>query len=121
MSAELLPCPFCENQDAVELQKTTNGMMRVHCDNCGGSGYETDERDTAIEFWNRRALPLEPTSVNVPEDVAATIIDYLSPLKKGLEKLQTASHSVVRGEEIARLAAVFAWLEQRPQEPPGAE
>lgn len=51
---ELLPCPFCGNQDAVELQKTARGMMRVYCDNCGGSGYETDDRAIAIEFWNRR-------------------------------------------------------------------
>lgn len=51
---ELLPCPFCGEERDVELQPTRNGMMRVYCDNCGCSGYETDARNQAIASWNQR-------------------------------------------------------------------
>lgn len=121
---DIAQCPFCGNQDAVELQKTTNGMMRVHCDNCGSSGYETDERDTAIRSWNRRALPLEPTPVRVAEDVLEAIDDALSSWSVEAETdLHNgwATQQVV-DERDARAKLVRTWLEsQRPQEPPRAE
>jgi Lar family restriction alleviation protein len=53
----LLPCPHCGEHEYVELQPTHNGMMRVYCDNCGCCGYETDDREQAIDAWNRRPTP----------------------------------------------------------------
>lgn len=143
---KLLSCPFCGNQDAVELQPTSNGMMRVHCDNCGGSGYETDERDTAIEFWNRRAVPLEPTPVSVPDGPGwwAFYGDYtLVSKRKSKLVIEYTEWQIVDGAEIiyhkagedfSRILPIETFKEtfngkwyrlhlpwERPQEPPRAE
>jgi len=90
----LLPCPFCGNQEYVELQNTHSGMMRMHCDNCGGCGYETDNREQAIEFWNRR-------TVAIPPDVRET-------LRNALREQMTFFLD-------PNVSAALAWLDQ--QEP----
>ena len=53
-SAYLLPCPFCGEENDVALEATRQGMVRVYCNNCGCSGYETDDRNQAVASWNQR-------------------------------------------------------------------
>lgn len=51
LTIELKPCPFCgakpDDQDV--------GLFVVECPNCGIVGPAAENRDAAIQAWNRRA------------------------------------------------------------------
>lgn len=50
---ELKPCPFCGSTNAIERETVTYQWVCL-CDNCGASTAVYDEKDEAIEAWNRR-------------------------------------------------------------------
>lgn len=54
---ELKPCPFCGNE--AELcggEDVCNGpYWYVACGECGASVYGDDDKQAAIDRWNRRA------------------------------------------------------------------
>lgn len=75
MEYTILPCPFCGGKADLESDTECYGhgdyakVVRVRCEDCGGSGADVDDRDyelgrcitteeqktRAIMAWNRRA------------------------------------------------------------------
>lgn len=71
MNSDVLrECPFCGDSEYVEFLRFTNGLVCVHCDNCGASGYASDVQERAIAAWNLRAIPVESPAAPGPEVVA---------------------------------------------------
>lgn len=52
MTANLLPCPFCEAAAAVE--NICGGGNCIKCTGCGAESAYCDDALTAIAAWNRR-------------------------------------------------------------------
>lgn len=46
---ELLPCPFCDENDDGYIEFNTG---QVHCVNCGAAGPVGTFRDEAVALWN---------------------------------------------------------------------
>jgi Lar family restriction alleviation protein len=72
---ELKPCPFCEGVHAVIL--TRDNIYReyyVKCNYCNARTISSQEKQTAIEAWNRRGrMKINGIEVKMPEDIE---IDY---------------------------------------------
>lgn len=60
MSEELKPCPFC-GSDALSVKPNIHtGLLRVQCEACWAvtaTSVSSNNRQTAIAAWNRRASP----------------------------------------------------------------
>lgn len=63
MPSELKPCPFC-GSNKVRLADVMDFHF-VKCDFCGNEGLKDDAVEEAVEAWNRRALPQEPSSASM--------------------------------------------------------
>lgn len=82
--AALLPCPLCGSSVHV---KSTDGLSSILCESpstCIGSGlgfmFIDEQRDTAIEAWNRRASTAPVASESrgsVPEQRLAAMVKWL--------------------------------------------
>ena len=53
---KLKPCPFCgENRKVVlMIEKSSDGLWRIRCDNCGCRTQWMDNEKQAIRAWNTR-------------------------------------------------------------------
>lgn len=64
-SGELLPCPFCNMVEFLEMPLHTEGrkqMLPVTCPRCGAEGPPEYSKEEAIASWNRRTtLVARPT------------------------------------------------------------
>ena len=62
MKDNLKPCPFCGSNKVEKIERTGWGVgtlvrTRIECKNCGIKTriFYNYEKDTAEEYWNRRA------------------------------------------------------------------
>ena len=59
--AELKPCPFCGGEAEITEFDPFNGyqgsmnMYSVHCKKCGAEIVRNQNKDYAVDAWNRRA------------------------------------------------------------------
>jgi len=92
MSAELKPCPFCDDVGAEVAESylasaiTGKNKLAVYCNTCFCEGPTHDTEDGAIAAWNRRALaapsqPAEPVAQAVIGKSLLRKVD--EPLPKG--------------------------------------
>lgn len=55
--SELRPCPFCGNDDTINLEENeTRHPWTVYCGNCDATIGETHTRDEAVVCWNTRPI-----------------------------------------------------------------
>ena len=52
--AELKPCPFCGSKNCLYIEREVEAWF-IYCCNCHTSGPWTQDKQEAIEVWNKRS------------------------------------------------------------------
>jgi len=52
---ELLPCPFCGNEENNGICWKSDNYVCVCCGSCGAEGANQEDEEEAIKSWNTRA------------------------------------------------------------------
>jgi hypothetical protein len=102
---ELLPCPFCEGDDAF-VERADYSSCFVQCNDCSAQGptkcQESDDEDTpgehaAIVAWNRRAetaeLRRERDALKQRLKAAEAVVDHYADTENWMEHFDRSGDS----------------------------
>ncbi|MDX7992309.1 restriction alleviation protein, Lar family [Xenorhabdus sp. psl] len=60
MANKLKPCPFCNSDHTEMFAYAEDSWFFVQCTDCGATGPEDHDHNSAIQAWNQRANNISP-------------------------------------------------------------